>query len=201
MKLYIGTPYKISSKIEPRPGRNTKGQEGDFIYATPHRNAACAYAFKPTDPSFRNSPLLIPEIQQEASADENPYAMIIGGDYNLYIRGLSLTGNLYTVPSDSFQPVGSLQGEYTSTSSIPVSDCEHEIVDLKTTLGNNFNIWFAKPSEAFFTFLDNMIRRYPLEKFGRLMTDQETLKQAVSDGILFKVDDQEIISKNGNSPY
>ena len=103
MKLYIGTLYKISNnKIEPRPRRNAKGEEGNFVYATPHRNAAIAYAFKPTNSELNNAPLLMPEVQQEKTGCENPYAMIIGGDYNAYIRGLNLTGNLYTVPSDHF---------------------------------------------------------------------------------------------------
>lgn len=195
MKLYIGTPNKISNKIEPRHTRNARGEEGSFIYATPHRKAATAYAFKPTDPELNNAPLLIPEVQQEKTGTENPYAMIIGGDYNLYIRGLSLTGNLYTVPSKHFQPVACPQGEYTSSNSIDVADCQHEVIRLEDVLGNDFNIWFGEPTEAFFTFLDKMIRAHPLEKYGRLVTDPATLEQAVSRGILFKIDNQELIDK------
>lgn len=199
MRLYFGTPYKISGKIEPRPYRNAKGNEGNFVFATPHRNAAIAYAFKPTDPNLQTSPLLVPEVQQQEAGSENPYAMIIGADYNLYLRGLSLTGNLYTVPPDHFHPVASPQGEYVSSENIPVTECEHNIVSLKSTLGRNFDILFANQGKDFFSFLDSMIRAHPLEEFGRLITDQKTLEQAVSEGILYKIDDQEIISRSGTS--
>lgn len=197
MKLYLGTPHKISGKIEPKPCRNTKGESGNFVFATPHRNAAIAYAFKPTDPKLNNAPLLMPEVQQEKTGSENPYAMIIGGNHHLYIRGLSLTGNLYTVPTSYFRPVACSQGEHASNVGIPIDECEHQVIKLEDTLGRNFNIWFANISDKFSTFVKDMVKAHPLEEYGRLVTDLATLEQAVSESILFKIDDQEIISRSG----
>ncbi len=195
MPLYIGTPYKIEGKIEPRASRNAKGVQGRFIFASPHRNAAMAYAFKPTHPQLARSPLLVSELLQN-NEGQNPYVMIIAADHNLYLRGLALVGHLYTVPAaHSFRAVASQEGEHISTDALATSRCSYETVALPKELGKSFHILFANPnSPKLFKLIDTIAQQNPLSEHGRLLLDEATMSQAVSESILYKVPNQEILS-------